>query len=133
MMQVVLEGNLVNLDVTSPGATLALGLMFLKTHDTAMAAAFAIPATRFDLDYVRLHCLLMIHLSLGQHLTAYSTPSSIFAEEHLLGHTLQRPVRKTRARHCFAVSRPSLARVDCIMLCIPAQTMDRTIMKTTCS
>ncbi|KAK9819157.1 hypothetical protein WJX81_007920 [Elliptochloris bilobata] len=51
--QVVLEGALVNLDVTSPGATLALGLMFLKTGDAAVAAAFAVPDTRFALDYVR--------------------------------------------------------------------------------
>ena len=50
--QVVLEGALVNLDVTSPGATLALALMFLKTGDAAVAAAFAVPGTRFALDYV---------------------------------------------------------------------------------
>jgi hypothetical protein len=50
---VVLEGALVNLDVTSPGATLALALMFLKTGDAAVAAAFAVPDTRFALDFVR--------------------------------------------------------------------------------
>ena len=48
----VLEGALVNLDVTSPGATLALALMFLKTGDAAVADAFAVPGTRFALDYV---------------------------------------------------------------------------------
>lgn len=42
-----------NLDVTSPAATLALGLMFLRTNDPAIAAAFALPDTRFALDYVR--------------------------------------------------------------------------------
>ena len=49
----VLEGALVNLDVTSPGATLALALLFLKTGDAAVAAAFAVPDTRFALDFVR--------------------------------------------------------------------------------
>lgn len=42
-----------NVDVTSPGATLALALMFMKTNDASMASAFSIPETRFALDYVR--------------------------------------------------------------------------------
>eukprot|EP00959_Pyramimonas_sp_CCMP1952_P243113 5081976-Pyramimonas_sp.AAC.1 len=48
-----MEGSMVNLDVTSPGATLALALMFLKTNDAAVAARLSLPATQFDLDYVR--------------------------------------------------------------------------------
>ena len=52
-LQVVLEGSVVNLDVTSPGATLALGLMFLRTNDAAVAAGFNIPDTHYALDYVR--------------------------------------------------------------------------------
>ena len=42
-----------NLDVTSPAATLALGLMFLRTNDAAIAASFTLPDTHFSLDYVR--------------------------------------------------------------------------------
>ena len=53
MTQVTLEGNLVNLDVTSPASTLALGLMFLRTNDEAIAAGFTVPSTRFALDLVR--------------------------------------------------------------------------------
>ena len=49
----VLEGSLVNLDVTSPGATLALALMYLKTNDAAVAATFEVPATHFALDFVK--------------------------------------------------------------------------------
>ena len=41
--QVVLEGDLVNLGVTSPAAALALGLMYLQTNDAAVAAAFHLP------------------------------------------------------------------------------------------
>lgn len=48
-----LEGNLVNLDVTSPASTLALGLMFLRTNDADIARMFAVPYTRFALDFVR--------------------------------------------------------------------------------
>ncbi|KAK9863020.1 hypothetical protein WJX84_009707 [Apatococcus fuscideae] len=56
---VVLEGNLVNLDVTSPAATLALALMFLKTNDVGVAAGFVIPDTHFALDYVRPNFILL--------------------------------------------------------------------------
>lgn len=41
--QVVLEGELLNLGVTSPAAALALGLMYLQTNDAAVAAAFQLP------------------------------------------------------------------------------------------
>ena len=33
-----MEGNMINLDVTAPGATLALGLMFMRTDDEGVAA-----------------------------------------------------------------------------------------------
>lgn len=42
-LQTVLEGDLVNLGVTSPAAALALGLMYLQTNDAAVAAAFHLP------------------------------------------------------------------------------------------
>jgi hypothetical protein len=50
---VVLEGDLVNLGVTSPAAALALGLMYLQTNDAEVAAAFLLPSTHFALDYVQ--------------------------------------------------------------------------------
>lgn len=36
---------MVNLDVTSPGATLALALMYLKSNDACIAAIFELPRT----------------------------------------------------------------------------------------
>ncbi|MCO5580423.1 hypothetical protein L7F22_034289 [Adiantum nelumboides] len=48
-----MEGSNVNLDVTAPGATLALGLMFLKTNCEEVAARLATPDTHFALEYVR--------------------------------------------------------------------------------
>ena len=42
-LQVVLEGDLINLDVTSPAATVALGLMFLKTNDETASSLFVVP------------------------------------------------------------------------------------------
>ena len=64
-MQVVLEGNLINLDVTAPGATLALGLMYLKTSDAAISRAFRIPDTHFALDYVKPELILLRVLARG--------------------------------------------------------------------
>lgn len=49
----VLEGDLINLGVTSPAAALALGLMYLQTNDAAVAAAFQLPDTHFALDFVQ--------------------------------------------------------------------------------
>ncbi len=60
-MQVVLEGDEPNLAVTSPGATLALALMFLKTNDAAAAAAFAVPSTAYALDLMRPDQVSMLH------------------------------------------------------------------------
>ncbi len=54
-----------NLDVTSPGATLALGLMYLKTNDVAVASAFAVPNTHFALDYVKPEFLQLRVLARG--------------------------------------------------------------------
>jgi anaphase-promoting complex subunit 1 len=55
----VLEGAGVNLGVTSPGATLALGMLFLRTNDATAAARLAVPATHFALDAVRPDLLLL--------------------------------------------------------------------------
>ena len=49
----VLEGDVLNLVVTSPAATLALALMFLKTNDAAVAGYFFIPDSAYALDLVR--------------------------------------------------------------------------------
>ena len=37
--------SVVNLDVTAPGSTLALGLMFLRTNDAGVAAHIRVPNT----------------------------------------------------------------------------------------
>ena len=54
-----------NLDVTAPGATLALGLMYLKTNDAAIARVFSIPDTHFALDYVKPDLIVLQVLARG--------------------------------------------------------------------
>jgi anaphase-promoting complex subunit 1 len=47
------EGSSVNLDVTAPGATIALGLMYLGTGNKAVADWMSPPETQYLLDFVR--------------------------------------------------------------------------------
>ena len=57
------EGKLVNIDVTSSGATLALAFMFMKTHNRSVADRIQIPDTQFLLDFIRPDFLLLRILS----------------------------------------------------------------------
>ena len=59
----VKEGDMINTDVTSPGATLAIGFMFLKRHNQAVAALLEVPDTQFLLDFIRPDFLLLRVLS----------------------------------------------------------------------
>jgi len=49
----IYEGSTINTDVTAPGATLALGLIYLKSGNFAVASSLNLPDTHFLLDYVR--------------------------------------------------------------------------------
>jgi anaphase-promoting complex subunit 1 len=49
----VLEPNAVNTHVTSPAATVALGLMYLKTNDSSVASRLDAPTTLYGLEYIR--------------------------------------------------------------------------------
>lgn len=57
--QQMLEGNIVNVAITSPAATLAMGLVFLKTNDAAAAGRIVVPSTYHALDSVRPDLLLL--------------------------------------------------------------------------
>ncbi len=58
--QVVLEpDNLLNLSITSPAATVALALMYLRTNNAVIASRFQLPDTPFGLDCVRPDCITL--------------------------------------------------------------------------
>lgn len=59
----VREGDTINTDVTAPGATLALGLMFHRTGNASVAAWMDPPDTHAVLDTVRPDLLLLRVLS----------------------------------------------------------------------
>ncbi|XP_060532637.1 anaphase-promoting complex subunit 1 isoform X2 [Cylas formicarius] len=57
------EGSSVNLDVTAPGATLALGMMYMGTCNKAVADWLAPPDTQYLLDFIRPDFLMLRVLS----------------------------------------------------------------------
>ncbi|CAH0686482.1 unnamed protein product [Spodoptera exigua] len=61
----VREGATVNLDVTSPGATLALGLLYLRSGCSARAAWLQPPRTPYQLDFVRPDLLMLRVIARG--------------------------------------------------------------------
>lgn len=61
----VREGEHVNIDVTAPGAILALGLMFFNTDNCAVAEWMNPPNTRYLLDLVRPDLLLLRTIARG--------------------------------------------------------------------
>lgn len=77
------EGDSVNINVTGPGATVALGLMFMKTNNTSVAAWLDAPDTQFMLDFIRPDFLLLRLLSRGLIMWDSIQPSSDWVESHI--------------------------------------------------
>ncbi|KAK3042882.1 hypothetical protein RJ639_001155 [Escallonia herrerae] len=55
----LMDGTPVNVDVTAPGAIIALALMYLKTESEVVVSKLSIPRTHFDLQYVRPDFILL--------------------------------------------------------------------------
>ena len=49
----VLEGDVVNTDVTAPGATIALGLIYIRSGDAGILQRIRVPSTVIRLDSIR--------------------------------------------------------------------------------
>ncbi|XP_054169065.1 anaphase-promoting complex subunit 1-like [Oppia nitens] len=77
------EGDCINADVTSPGATLALGMMFLNTNNEAVAQWFTIPDTQHLLEMVRPDFIMMRTISKGLILWSSIQPTKEWVESHM--------------------------------------------------
>ncbi|KAK4336750.1 hypothetical protein RND71_043765 [Anisodus tanguticus] len=77
------EGDHVNTDVTGPGATLALGMMFFKTNNQTVASWFSAPDTQHLLDSVRPDFLLLRTLSKGLILWDSIRPTEEWINSHI--------------------------------------------------
>lgn len=80
---VVFEGLSINTDVTAPGATIALGLMYMKTGNRTVASAMALPQTHFLLEFVRPDFLTLRILSRALILWADVTPTNNWIESQM--------------------------------------------------
>jgi hypothetical protein len=60
----ILEGNIINTDVTAPGATIALAFMYMRSNNSAVIERLALPATSFEVDIIKPDLLLFRALSL---------------------------------------------------------------------
>lgn len=79
----ILEGDVVNTHVTTPGAVVALGLMYLKTNDSNIAAKFDVPTTQFGLDFVRPDFLLLRAMSRGLVMWDHVVPTQEWIDSHI--------------------------------------------------
>lgn len=79
----VYEGDSINTDITSPAATLALGLIYLKSGNKSIASVLALPDTRFLLEYVRPDFLMLRVVARSLILWDDVVPSSSWIESQL--------------------------------------------------
>ncbi|XP_063980252.1 anaphase-promoting complex subunit 1 [Diachasmimorpha longicaudata] len=77
------EGDSINIDVTSPGATIALGLMYFNTGNRAVAEWMRAPGTQFLLDFVRPDLLLLRILSRSLILWDEIEPTNSWVSSHV--------------------------------------------------
>lgn len=89
------EGTTVNVDVTAPGAILALGLMFHRTHNQAVAQWMAAPDSQQLLDSIRPDFLLLRTLARGLILWDDVQPTHDWVESNvppnIRSHSLRNP------------------------------------------
>jgi anaphase-promoting complex subunit 1 len=79
----IYEGELINTDVTAPGATLALGLIYMKSGNKTIASAISLPDTHFLLEYVRPDFLMLRVIARALILWDEVEPSNAWIESQL--------------------------------------------------
>ncbi|XP_017886466.1 anaphase-promoting complex subunit 1 [Ceratina calcarata] len=77
------EGDSINIDVTSPGATIALGLMYFNTGNRAVAEWMQAPDTQYLLDFVRPDFLLLRILAKSLILWDEIEPTKSWVSSHV--------------------------------------------------
>lgn len=77
------EGDSINVDITSPGATIALGMMYLKTGNRPVADWMTAPNTQYLLDFVRPDLLLLRILAKSLILWNEIEPSKTWVSSHV--------------------------------------------------
>ena len=60
----ILEGEDINVNVTAPGATIALAMIYIKSNNLEIMRRLALPTTSFDIDAIRPDLLLFRAISI---------------------------------------------------------------------
>ncbi|XP_020086066.1 anaphase-promoting complex subunit 1 isoform X1 [Ananas comosus] len=79
----MMDGTQLNIDVTAPGAIIAIALIFLKTESEVMAARLQIPTTHFELQYVRPDFIMLRTIARNLILWSRIQPSRDWIESQL--------------------------------------------------
>ena len=77
------EGETINIDITSPGATLALGLMFFNSGNKTYANWMNAPDSQFLLEFVRPDFLMVRTLAKGLIMWDSIVPHASWIESHV--------------------------------------------------
>lgn len=77
------EGDFINTDVTSPGATLALGLMYHRSNNRSVAQWMLAPDTQYLLESIRPDLLILRMISYGLIMWSDIIPNRSWIESHI--------------------------------------------------
>ncbi|CAB3377512.1 Hypothetical predicted protein [Cloeon dipterum] len=77
------EGDYVNVHVTCPGATLALGMLYFRTGNESVASWMEAPDTQYLLDFIRPDFLLLRILAKGLIMWDQIVPSKEWVESNV--------------------------------------------------
>ncbi|WOL06876.1 anaphase-promoting complex subunit 1 isoform X1 [Canna indica] len=79
----MVDGAHINVDVTAPGATIALALIFMKTESEEMMCRLRLPVTHYDLQYVRPDFLMLRVIARNLIMWSKMQPSRIWMESQI--------------------------------------------------
>ena len=74
------KGDLIDLDVTAPAATVALCLMYLQSNNANVAAHLVLPQSHYEMDFVNADFLLLRSLARGMILWDAVRPTRAWVE-----------------------------------------------------
>jgi anaphase-promoting complex subunit 1 len=79
----ILEGEDINVNVTAPGATIALAMIYIKSNNLEIARRLALPVTSFDIDAIRPDLLLFRAMSICLVMWDNVEPSEMWIENQV--------------------------------------------------
>uniref|UniRef100_A0A452U4G1 Anaphase-promoting complex subunit 1 n=1 Tax=Ursus maritimus TaxID=29073 RepID=A0A452U4G1_URSMA len=99
------EGDTINVDVTCPGATLALAMIYLKTNNRSIADWLRAPDTMYLLDFVKPEFLLLRTLARCLILWDDILPNSKWVDSNVPQETIGKMTRtRLRRAHVYIIA-----------------------------